>query len=289
LLRFKPFAFFHPPVSVSGGCDVFLVCYNPRMTIPTPTRQDRSAARREDEIVFRRSVFFAALLPITFVLGLAVGYIFWGRGGAVSDGQVAAVPTAVVPADQNDDQAAAPTQQNVRRYDVPVDDDYILGPEDAPITLVEFSDYECPFCRRWHEEVWPQLQEAFPGQIRLVYRDFPLSNIHFNANSAAEAANCAGEQGQYYEFHARLFGSDELGSAVFEQYATDLKLDMTKFKDCMATNRTRDEVQADFEFASNLGISSTPTFFINGLAIVGAQPFEVFQQVIEKELAGEIP
>ncbi len=259
-----------------------------------PTRQDRSAARREDEIVFRRSVFFAALLPITFILGIAVGYIFWGRGSA---GQAAAaaqtaVPTAVAQA--GDTAASDPTakpadQQNVRRYDVPADDDYAFGPDDAPITLIEFSDYECPYCRKWHLEVWPKLQEAFPGQIRLVYRDFPLYNIHPNANPAAEAANCAGEQGKYWDFHTMLFAGGELGNAVYEQYAKDLDLDLAKFAECLSTNRTADEVQADFDYAANLGISSTPTFFINGLAVVGAQPFETFQQIIEQELAGQIP
>lgn len=254
------------------------------MTTPTPTRQDRSLARRKAQNAFHRSLLFTALLPVTFLLGLAAGYLLWGRGGSEISGQAAApVPTAVVQED------AAEAQQNVRRYDIPVDDDYVLGPDDAPITLVEFSDYECPFCRKWHEEVWPRLQEAFPGQIRLVYRDFPLANTHFNANSAAEAANCAGEQGQYYEFHSKLFSSDELSGAVYEQYATALKLDMPKFQDCMATDRTLAEVEADLEFASNLGITSTPTFFINGLAIVGAQSFDVFQEVIAKELAGEIP
>ncbi len=257
---------------------------------PTP-RPDRSSARREDQIVFRRSIFFAALLPITFVLGLAAGYIFWGLDGrsGVSVDAGGGVPTAAQPAAQDDAQPDAQQQQAVRRYDVPVDDDYALGPDDAPITLIEFSDYECPYCRKWHAEVWPELQKAFPGQIRLVYRDFPLSNIHFNANSAAEAANCAGEQGKYYEYHARLLEGAELGNAVYEQYASDLKLDLGQFQECLSTNRTREEVQGDFDFASNLGISSTPTFFINGLAVVGAQPFEVFQQIIQKELAGEIP
>lgn len=255
------------------------------MDNPTPTRQDRSTARREGAIVFQRSVFFAALLPITFILGIAVGYIFWGRGVLPQTAAAATVvPTAVA---QAGDEAAA--QQNPRRYDVPADDDYAFGPEDAPITLIEFSDYECPYCRKWHTEVWPRLQEAFPGQIRLVYRDFPLYNIHPNANPAAEAANCAGEQGKYWDFHTMLFAGTELGSAVFEQYAKDLDLDLEKFTECQESDRTLAEVQADFDYAANLGISSTPTFFINGLAVVGAQPFETFQQLIAQELAGQIP
>jgi len=289
----KRFGIGAPREEKSAGRLLAWVCYNLGMDTP-PTRQDRSAARREDEIVFRRSVFFAALLPITFILGIAVGYIFWGRGNASQTAAAVqtAVPTAVAQAD--DAAAGDPTensanQQNVRRYDVPADDDYAFGPDDAPITLIEFSDYECPYCRKWHLEVWPRLQEAFPGQIRLVYRDFPLYNIHPNANPAAEAANCAGEQGKYWDFHTMLFAGGELGNAVYEQYAKDLDLNLAKFAECLSTNRTADEVQADFDYAANLGISSTPTFFINGLAVVGAQPFETFQQIIEQELAGQIP
>ena len=100
---------------------------------------------------------------------------------------------------------------------------------------------------------------------------------------------CAGEQDAYWTYHEKLFAGDSLGSALYIQYAKDLSLDLTAFESCMSGHKYQEEIQADSDFAINLGINSTPTFFINGLAVVGAQPLNVFQQVIDKELAGEIP
>jgi len=232
----------------------------------------------ENTLTFKRSHFYAVLLPLTFVVGLAVGYLFWGRGTI----EPPAAPTTAVA------QPAAP--QEVNRYDIPEDDDPVYGSDQAAITIIEFSDYECPYCRRWHIEVWPQIEEVYGDQVRLVFRDFPLTSIHPNATPAAAAANCAGEQGFYWEFSERLF-SMELGLSVsaYNQYATELDLDMGAFTACLNSGDQNDEIMADYEYAANLGVRSTPTFFVNGIPLVGAQPFEVFQEVIEQELAGEIP
>ena len=100
---------------------------------------------------------------------------------------------------------------------------------------------------------------------------------------------CAGEQDAFWEYHEKLFGSELLGSEVYTQYAKGLGLDMTSFQSCLTEHKYKEAIQADSDFAVNLGVRSTPTFFVNGLAIVGAQPLEVFKQVIDKELAGEIP
>ncbi len=252
---------------------------------------EQRAEKSEDTITFKRSHLYAVLLPLAFVAGLSLGYIFWGRASAPAAQTASAVPRtnpAASTSDQSQTSAEGQTQQ-VTRYDVPIDDDPILGPEDAPITIIEFSDYECPYCRNWHDQVFKQLFEAYPDEIRLVYRDFPLFSIHPNAVPAAEAANCAYEQGSFWEFHDKLFGMElDLSDEAYQQYAQDLNLDMDAFNECVETRRYRDEVQADYTFASELGVRSTPTFFINGIALVGAQPYEVFQQVIDKELAGEL-
>lgn len=264
----------------------------------------------DDTITFKRSHLYALLIPLTFVVGLSVGYIFWGREDRTP--QTVSVPQAVVaesesrsssnpqpdPGAQSENQTGSQAQSssssaetsNIVRYDVPLDDDPTLGPEDAAITIIEFSDYECPFCQKWHQEVFDRLLASYPDQIRFVYRDFPLTSIHSNAVSAAEAANCAGDQGEYWEYHNALFGSEYgLGMDAYLQYATDIGLDVDAFTECVDSGRHAEEVQNDFEYAARLGVRSTPTFFINGIAIVGAQPFEVFQQVIDKEIAGEIP
>jgi protein-disulfide isomerase len=170
-----------------------------------------------------------------------------------------------------------------------VDDDPAIGPPDAPITIIEFSDFQCPYCKRWHNEVYGRLMQEYQGKVRVVFRDFPLSSIHPDAESAAEAADCANEQGAFWEYHDKLFNGDQLGQTVYLQYAQELGLDMDKFKTCVDTGRYKSEVAADYDYASNLGVRSTPTFFLNGLPIVGAQPYDVFKQVIEQELAGEIP
>ena len=242
-------------------------------------------------VTFKRSHLYTVLLPLAFVAGLTFGYIFWGRdlplkpvnpGSCFATGSRA--PAAPAPV-----QEAEPTPE-FRRYDIPEDDDPVWGPQEAPITIIEFSDYECPYCRKWHVEVWPQLQATYGDQIRLVYRDFPLTNIHANATPAAAAANCAQEQDMYFPYSEKLFEMKlNLGKTTYQSYAEELGLDMDAFNECLESGRYLDEVEADYQFAAELGIRSTPTFFINGIPIVGAQPFDVFKTLIDKELAGELP
>lgn len=220
------------------------------------------------------------LLVVFFGLGLGIGYLVWGVSPT---GQTAQLTDA---------QAAAPTTdpnapRTVTRYPVTVDDDPAYGPADAPVTIIEFSDYQCPYCQKWHVEVWPLLKKAYGDKIRLVYRDFPLYSIHPEAGPAAEAANCAGDQNKYWEFHNLLFsGQNELGATIYRTYADNLNLDMDLFVDCVESQKYKDEVSDDFNYGGQIGIQSTPTFFINGVALIGAQPFDVFQEIIDLELAG---
>ena len=235
--------------------------------------------KTDETVTFKRNHFYAIMVVFAFAVGILVGYVAWGRGVATQ--QVAAAPA----------QSASPeANPSYTRYDIPTDGFPSLGPEDAPITLVEFSDYQCPYCKRWNDEVYQPLLAAYPGQIRVVYRHFPLTSIHPDAMSAAIASMCAEDQGSFWQFHDKLF-SDEygLGRDAYINYATDLGLDATAFKTCLDSGKFDDFIQQDMDFSINLGIRSTPTFFINGLAVVGAQPLDVFKNVIDKELAGEIP
>jgi protein-disulfide isomerase len=240
----------------------------------------------EDTITFKRSHFYSALSVLTFFAGILVGYFVWGSGllpklGAGS-GTTAQASGPVIEAPVT----AAP---QFTRYKIPSDGFHSLGPTNAPITIVEFSDYQCPFCRRWHDEVYQKLLAAYPGKIKFVYRNLPLTSIHPDAQAAAEAAMCAGEQNVYWQYHDKLFGSEILGNGAYTQYAQELNLNMDAFNACVSNHKYQAAIKADSDFALNLGVSSTPTFFINGLAIVGAQPLDIFKQVIDKELAGEIP
>jgi protein-disulfide isomerase len=172
-----------------------------------------------------------------------------------------------------------------RRVDVSTDDDPSIGPEDAPVTIIEFSDYQCPYCQVWYQQVYEQLLASYPNQIRFVYRDLPLPG-HSEAIPAAEAANCAGEQGAYWKYHDALFsGQYGLDRAAYEQYAADLGLDTKTFTACLDSHRYQDEVQADAREAARVGINSTPTFVVNGRVLIGALPFANFQAVIDEELA----
>lgn len=212
-----------------------------------------------------------AAMPLVFLLGLGIGWVIWGR-----------VPGAAGPEVQ--------IPQNVTRYDIPDAGNPSIGPANAPITIVEFSDYQCPYCKRWYDTVSTRLMADYKDKIRFVYRDLPLSSIHPEAQAAAEAADCAGEQGVYWKYHDALFGAQYgLGGEAYTKYATELGLNMDAFAACVSEHRYKSEVDTDASFATSMGLNSTPTFFINGLAVVGAQPYEVFQQIIDKELAGEIP
>jgi len=215
-------------------------------------------------------------IPLLFLAGLGTGYLIWGSAASGEASAADAQPEVQIP-------------EQVQRLDVSLDDDYIYGPQDAPITIVEFSDYECPYCQRWYDTVWLRLRQEYADQVRLVYRDLPLPN-HPNAVPSAEAANCAGEQGKYWEYHDLLFGGElGLSPSAYQEYASQVGLDLDAFQTCVDERRYSAEVEADLADATQLGVSSTPTFFINGIPLVGAQPYEVFQQVIELELAGKIP
>lgn len=233
----------------------------------------------EETITFKLSHFYSILVALAFVVGLFVGYVVWGRD---------TTPTVTVAAQPSGPVVEAPAPQ-YNRYDIPTEGHPSLGPDDAKIVIVEFSDFQCPYCRRFHDETYQSLLDAYPGQIRFVYRNLPLTSIHPNAMPAAVASLCANDQNAFWGFHEKLFSSETLDEATYTQYATDLGLDMESFSACLSSGSHDADIQKDMDFALGLGVQSTPTFFVNGLAIVGAQPLVNFQQIIDKELAGEIP
>lgn len=208
---------------------------------------------------------FILILPLVFLLGLGAGYLLWGRASAPAE--------EVTP--------------GVRRADISPGNSPSLGPQDAPVTIIEFSDYQCPYCKLWHDEVFDRLLASYPGKIRFVYRHFPLSG-HPEAQPAAEAAQCAGAQNAYWEYHDAIFGEQYgLGRSAYLQYAQDLGLNVVAFTTCLDDHRYQSMVEDDFDYALGKGVQSTPTFFINGIAVIGAQSYETFKQIIDQELAGE--
>jgi protein-disulfide isomerase len=161
------------------------------------------------------------------------------------------------------------------------------GPEDAPVTIIEFSDYQCPFCRRAEPTVAQVLKE-YEGKVRFVFRHFPLDRIHPQARGASEAAACAAEQGKFWEYHAELFaGNAQLDRPGLDAAAAKTGLDAAAFKTCVDTRKTQALVEADVKDGEAAGVSGTPAFFINGIPLRGALPLEEFKKVIDEELAAK--
>ncbi len=158
------------------------------------------------------------------------------------------------------------------------------GPADAPITLVEFSDYQCPFCKS-AEALVEQVLERYPTQVRLVFRQFPLDNIHPQARGAAKASLCAQDQGKFWEFHQVLFReSPKLGEEELKNYASEVGLDRAAFDACLAEDRHAPTVQADVQAGERIGVAGTPAFYVNGLPIAGARSADHFAVLIDQEL-----
>lgn len=176
---------------------------------------------------------------------------------------------------------------------VSADDDPVLGSADAPVTIIEFSDFECPFCQRFHAETLPSLVEEYinPGTVRLVFRDFPLTNIHDKAVTAAIAAECADDQGKFWPMHDLIFenqrqwASSEDAEAEFKAFAQRLQLDFETFETCLVTQQHLEEVSNDLQDGVQYGVGGTPYFFVNGIGINGAQPISVFRNMIAEALA----
>lgn len=177
----------------------------------------------------------------------------------------------------------------VRRADVSVGTSPIRGDANAPITIVEFSDFHCPFCRTVQPTLL-QVLDRYPGKVRLVYKDLPLDGLHPNARKVSEAARCANEQGKFWPFHdaayAGTVGTDVSPTAM-DTLATKAQLDIPAFKQCLDSGRHQAGILSDLAEAQRLGLSGTPAFFINGRLITGAQPLDGFVKIIEEELASK--
>ncbi len=185
-----------------------------------------------------------------------------------------------------------------------IDDDPVLGNKNAPVTIIEFSDYQCPFCRKFWTETLSQIKKEYidTGKVKLVYRDFPLSSIHPAAEPAAEAADCVREKGgdeAYFKMHDKIFqegnkldggdpntgpvkGTAQFGAEDLKKWAKDIGYDIGS---CLDSGKYKSEVQKDSSDAQAAGGQGTPYFVVNGKPLSGAQPFEAFKQAIDAELA----
>ncbi|NOY25581.1 MAG: DsbA family protein [Oligoflexia bacterium] len=172
------------------------------------------------------------------------------------------------------------------RFDVSIDDDPMMGAKDAPVTIIQFAEYQCPYCGKANATV-KKLLDDYDGKVRMVFRDFPLS-FHPNAIPAALAANCADKQGKYWQIHDLMMQNQRsLEEKDLTAYATQVGLDLDQWNTCRKDPATRTEVDDDMAAGKALGITGTPAFFINGIMLSGALPYTMFAQIIDKELEQE--
>ena len=243
----------------------------PTQNVETPP----SARRRRPQLPRWPNTVLLVLLGLSlFGAGLLTGWYMWGVENTFAAQESAGEPIQV--------------SENLTRYDVGGEGLPAFGPDDAPIVLMEFSDYQCQYCKHWQDDVFPILIAEYGDQIKFVYRNLPV--IRESSADAARASYCADEQGAYWEYHKALFSNRyDFSEQSYEQYARDLGLDVDALLECYNSGRYADLVEQELQFARSMGIGSTPTFFINGIAVVGAQPYDVFKQIIDLELAGELP
>jgi protein-disulfide isomerase len=189
---------------------------------------------------------------------------------------------------------AWPAAASAQARFIGIDDDPQLGKADAKVTIIEFGDYQCPLCRAFWRDTLPRIKKEYvdTGRVRIVFRDFPIQDIHPEATVTAMAAECAEDQGKYWEFHDKAFreqdrrGRDVVRYRVADvkRWATEIGLEAAAFNECLDSERHKAEVQKDYKDGADIGMNGTPVFFINGRALVGAHPFATFQKIIEEEL-----
>jgi protein-disulfide isomerase len=246
-------------------------------------RDEAKDVQSGDVIVLNKGIVIAAgLAVLIFIAGGAAGYFL-----AVSAFQYGADQALAQVGDQQ-----VPAGPQIQPTDVPsriegveTDGDPQLGPDNAKVTIVEFSDFQCPFCRQFRDNTFDALIDKYGDDIRIVYRDYPLSSLHPEAQKAAEAAECANEQGKFWEMHDLLYEKqDQLSADLYPDLADQLGLDTQQFEECLTSGQYADEVSADLQAGTSYGVSGTPTFFVNGWILVGAQPTSQFETLIDQEL-----
>jgi protein-disulfide isomerase len=188
---------------------------------------------------------------------------------------------------------------NIKPVNVSIDDDPVRGDPDAPITIIEFSDFQCPFCSRFQTQTLPTILEEYvdTGKVKFVYRDFPIQTSHPNAMPAAVASECAHEQNKYWEYHDALFERQQtwnnlkLSDSIdtFKKMAKELGMNEDQFNSCLDSGKYIDEINNDLKDGTNYGITGTPGFFVgnekNGFVkLIGAQPIEAFKKIIDSQL-----
>ncbi|WP_420545879.1 DsbA family protein [Nitrosopumilus sp.] len=254
----------------------------------------------EDKVSVKKSAFNGLVAGLIIIVGIAA--FFAGSYTAnLSSNQLTQedLDQAMAKLELKLLQNRLPTEQAMPPVKISADDDPVIGDPNAPITIIEFSDFQCPFCARFHVQTLPSIYEEYieQGKVKLVFRDFPIQNIHPNALPAAVAAECANEQGKFKDMHDILFETQSQWNKIetvaalslFSQYASDMQMDQEKFESCIASGKYIEEIRKDLEDGRDYGVSGTPGFFVGNdeigyVELKGAQPFESFKKIIDAQL-----
>lgn len=242
------------------------------------------AASPKSQFILGALISFSVLsLVANIVMGVALFRSTQAKTGSVAGIETNNAVAAAPDADTNT--APTPAVATPQTFTV-TKDDHIRGDFNAPVTLVEFSDFECPFCGK----IYPTFKQAlndYKGKVRLVYKYFPLLSIHPNSEKAAEAAECASEQGKFWEYHDKLFDNQSAGFSTdkFKQWASDLGLNAVKFNGCLDAGKYQQKVQDELKEGEQKGVNGTPATFINGTLVSGALPYDTFKQAIDAALS----
>ena len=255
---------------------------------------------KKNDKVIKKSTFNSLIIAIIIVTGIAAFF----AGTFVSNLNTEQVSqkeleNAIAELELKILEKQLPTNQPNIPLEISADDDPIIGNPDAPITIIEFSDFQCPFCARFHIQTLPTIMEEYieKGTVKLVFRDFPIQSIHPNAVPASVAAECANEQGKFKQMHDILFEKQNEWSnletvyaiELFNQYSEQINLEQEQFSSCLSTAKYVKEIQNDLNDGRTYGVTGTPGFFIGNqemgfVELKGAQPFESFKKVIDRQL-----
>jgi len=233
---------------------------------------------------------FSSMIVAVVAMALALAFFFAGFfvRGWIDRELTAGSPTAIdqpLPTKLVNLLVATPTEDTAQLTDISAENHPARGPADARVTIIEFSDYQCPFCKSYVDQTLPLILDTYGDRVRYVFRDFPIEQLHPQAVQAAQAAQCAFEQGKFWEYHDLLFQNQgALDAKSLKEYAVQLGLDQVVFDGCLDSGKYAQEVQDDFDDARAHGVTGTPTFFINGRKLMGAQSFATLQAIIEEEL-----
>ena len=261
----------------------------------------RDEQKHSENISVKKSTFNSVIVGLTISVGIAAfllgSYVSESNSDQITEKDL---DEALAKLELRLLQNQLPTKQAaIAPIKISVDDDPIMGNPNAPITIIEFSDFQCPFCARFHTQTLPLILEEYidHGKVKLVFRDFPIQSIHPNALPASIAAECANEQGKFREMHDMLFEKqnkwNKLSTAdaisLFSKYASDIQLEQGVFDTCLTSGKYIEEIKNDLDDGRKYGVSGTPGFFVGNdeigyVELKGAQPFESFKKVIDIQL-----